>query len=339
MVVWRGAIAESRHRVHAMACDSDGRVLFDGGGVDTTFRSAAKPFQLLPMVERGHASRWGWSDEQLAVMAASHAGSAYHVALVSGILERIGLDPGHLACGFHEPLDPESRAAVLRDPGLRSTLYNNCSGKHAGMLCLAKSEGWPIEGYEHADHPVQRLMRETVAEMCGLPPDDLHIAIDGCGVSVFGLSLLGMARAYARLAAAPSDNGARNLALARIRDAMRAHPRAVGGEGRFDTALMEVTGGRIVSKGGAEGMQCMALTDRGVGIALKTEDGQSRASSPAALAVLEALGALAPEELEALDAWRRPVVRNHAGTEVGRIEVRVSRDAPVDVAGMAGGAR
>lgn len=324
MMVWRGAIAESRHRVDAIVCDPDGRIVFDGGAITTTFRSAAKPFQLLPLVERGHAAHWGWSDEQLAIMAASHAGSAYHVALVAGILERLGLDERNLECGFHEPFDPASRATVVCDPEQRSAIYNNCSGKHAGMLCLAKSEGWPVEGYTHADHPVQRLMRQVVAEMSGLEPEQLEVAVDGCGVSVFGLPLAGMARAYARLAAAPADDGDRNRALARIRRAMQSHPRAVSGQGRFDTALMEATAGRVLSKGGAEGMQCIAVPGRGIGIALKVEDGQARASAPAALAVLEALGVLEPEELEALDAWRCPVIRNHAGTVVGRIEVRVT---------------
>jgi L-asparaginase II len=327
MVVWRGAIAESRHRVDAIVSDPEGRIVFDGGAITTTFRSAAKPFQLLPLVERGHAARWGWSDEQLAIMAASHAGSAYHVALVAGILERLGLEARHLECGFHEPFDPASRASVVCDPEQRSAIYNNCSGKHAGMLCLAKSEGWPVEGYTHADHPVQLLMRRVVAEMSGLEPEQLEVAVDGCGVSVFGLPLAGMARAYARLAAAPSAVGERNQALARIRRAMQTYPRAVSGEGRFDTALMEATGGRVVSKGGAEGMQCVGLPGRGVGIALKVEDGQARASAPAALAVLETLGVLESEELAALDAWRRPVIRNHAGTVVGRLEVHITNGA------------
>lgn len=335
--VWRSSILESRHRIEAVVADSEGRLHAATAEprLVTSFRSSAKPFQLLNLVERGHADRFGFSDEELAVMAASHTGSEHHRRLVTGILERVGLSESRLACGFHEPVDPEALAWVRAHPHASSPLFNNCSGKHAGMLCLARSEGWPVEGYERADHPVQRLMRETVAELCGLEAEDLEIAIDGCGVCVFGLPLAGMARAYARLAAASDADGDRNRALARIRAAMQAHPRAVGGDGRFDTALMEATRGRVISKGGAEGMQCLALPDRGIGIALKAEDGQARASAPAALAVLEALDALEPAELEVLDAWRRPVIRNHAGTEVGRIEARLQRGSGRGVAGGA----
>ena len=143
VVVRRGDIPESRHRVQAALSNPGGALEAETAEphLITTFRSAAKPFQLLPLVERGHAERWRWSDEELAVMAASHTGSAYHVRQVTGILERLGLSPAHLACGYHEPLDPESRVLLAADPGARSPLYNNCSGKHAGMLCLALSEG------------------------------------------------------------------------------------------------------------------------------------------------------------------------------------------------------
>src|SRR5439155_8493380 len=206
VVVSRGAIAESRHCVRVVVCPistSGAATQAPGARNDTadpvtSFRSAAKPFQLLPLVERGHAERWGWSDEQLAVMSASHTGSAYHAALVRGVLERIGCTEANLACGYHEPLDEASRAHLAAHPEDRTPIWNNCSGKHAGMLCLARSEQWPIAGYELAAHPVQQLMRRTVAEMCGMQPGELVVAIDGCSVSVFGLPLSAMAQAYAR---------------------------------------------------------------------------------------------------------------------------------------------
>jgi L-asparaginase II len=328
VLVWRGAIPESRHRVQAAVSDPAGRLEAgtEQADVFTTFRSATKPFQLLPLVERGHADRWRWSDEQLAIMSASHTGSRAHLDLVSGILDRLGLSDRHLACGFHEPLDPGS----LAHPEDRSALYNNCSGKHAGMLCLALSEGWPLEGYERPDHPVQQLMRHTVAELCGVSPESLAVAVDGCSVSVFGLPLAGMARAYARLAAAAPDGDQRERALSRIRGAMCAFPRAVGGEGRFSTVLMEATRGRLVAKGGAEGLECVGLPARRLGVALKCEDGQVRGIAPATLALLEQLGELKDDELERLAASRRPVITNHAGLEVGALEalVRVLAPAP-----------
>ena len=322
VIVWRGAIAESRHRVQAAVCDADARLeaATVQAGIVTTFRSAAKPFQLLPLVERRHADRWGWSDEQLAVMAASHTGSPEHIALVTGILDRLGLTEGHLACGYHEPLDPISLEHLRSHPEARSSVYNNCSGKHAGMLCLAVSEGWPVEGYHLPDHPVQRAMAQSVAEVCGVGMESLVTAVDGCNVPVFGLPLVAMARGYARLAAATPDGDAREVALDRIRRAMCAHPKAVGGDGRFSTVLMQRTGGRMVAKGGAEGLECVGLPARRLGLAVKCEDGQGRGLAPATLGVLEHLGALSPDERSGLEEWRRPIMTNHAGREVGTLE-------------------
>ena len=328
--VRRGAIPESRHRVQAAVSDPAGRLSAgteQAAGV-TTFRSAAKPFQLLPLVERGHADRWGWSDEELAIMAASHTGSPAHVERVAGILDRLQLTDRHLACGFHEPLDPVSLAHVRAHPEARSALYNNCSGKHAGMLCLALSEGWPVAGYERPDHPVQQLMKRTVAEVCGVAAESLAVAVDGCSVSVFGLPLSGMACGYARLAAASADGDPRERALGRIRGAMCAFPRAVGGEGRFSTALMEETRGRLVAKGGAEGLECVGLPAQRLGIALKCEDGQARGVAAATLALLEQLEALSRVELERLARLRRPVITNHAGHEVGVLEAAIRVLAP-----------
>jgi L-asparaginase II len=323
--VWRGTILESWHRVQAAVCDADGRLEAGTERPDlvTTFRSAAKPFQLLPLVERGHAARWGLTDEHLAVMASSHTGSSYHLRLVGELLERLGLGDEHLACGYHAPIDAEALAEVLAHPERRSAIHNNCSGKHAGMLCLALSEGWPVRGYERADHPVQQLMRVTVAEICGLAPEALAVAVDGCSVSVFGLPLSAMARGYARLAQAGSDGEGRQRALRRIRDAMAAYPVAVGGAERFSTVLTERTGSRLIAKGGAEGLECVAIARRGLGVAVKSEDGQARGVAPATIAVLEHLGELEPAERSTLAEIARPVVVNPAGLEVGSLEVVV----------------
>ncbi len=319
----RGEIVESRHRVEFACVRADGQAAEQTAdpGFVTTFRSSAKPFQLLPLVERGHAERWGFTDEELAVMSASHTGSAYHLGLVEGILERLALEPRHLACGYHDPEDPASLARIRSGTSAPGPLYNNCSGKHAGMLALARSEGWPVEGYQRPEHPVQQLLQRSVAEVCGVDPDSMPTAVDGCSVVVFALPLAAMARGYARLAAAARRPGpdARSRAMGRIAAAMMAHPRAVGGEGRVGTALMEATGGRMVAKGGAEGLQLVGLVDRGVGVAVKVVDGASRAAGPAVVAVLERLGALSDEELVRLEPVRRPRVRNAAGLDVGEI--------------------
>lgn len=324
VLVWRGEIPESRHAVQFVLADAEGAAIEASATPDvvTTFRSAAKPFQLLPLVERGHADRWGFDDEQLAVMAGSHTGSAHHVALVRGILDRLGLGPDHLVCGYHDPDDPESLLQIRDGRIAQSPLYNNCSGKHAGLLALARSEGWPVEGYSRPEHPVQQLLLRTVAEVCGVAPESVRTAVDGCSVVVFALPLRAMARGYARLASAMRDRptDGRLAALARIGNAMRTHPRTVEGDGRVSTALMEATEGRLVAKCGAEGLQLVGIPERGLGLALKCVDGATRATGPAIVEVLGRIGVLSSKEANRLASLRRPLVRNAAGLEVGHIE-------------------
>jgi L-asparaginase II len=327
--VIRGDILESRHHCEAAVCDAEGRLHAgtEHPSVVTTLRSAAKPFQLLPLIERGGAERWSLRDEHLAVMTSSHTGSAHHRALVREILERIGLTPQHLVCGYHDPLDPDALAEVRLDPALRSSLYNNCSGNHAGMLALARAEGWAPEGYHRPEHPVQQAILRAMADLAG-PGAELRTATDDCGVPVFATSLSVMARLYALLAGAREQDERREQALARIRRAMMAHPQAVGGAQRFGTRLMEALPGRIVAKGGAEGLECLGLTERGWGVAVKCEDGANRGAGPATIALLEQIGIARPAERNALESLRSPALRNHAGLEVGHLEARLEVATP-----------
>lgn len=328
VVVVRGEIAESRHRVCCVATDAAGtvRATSTEGELVTSFRSAAKPFQLLPFVERGHADALCCSEPELAIMAASHSGSREHVALVRGLLERMGLEPRHLACGYHDPQDAESLADVRRDPSRCDPVYNNCSGKHAGMLAFCLAEGWPVNGYERPGHPLQQLLLRTVAECCGMPPGSVLTGIDGCSVPVFGLPLAHMARGYARIAEAITRGGgeARGRALERIGRAMMAHPLVVEGAGRIATDLMRSAPGRIVAKTGAEGLLLVADATRAEGIAIKAEDGAMRAMGPAAVELLETLGVLGPAEIGMLGVHRRTPVTNAAGHAVGWLEAHVS---------------
>jgi L-asparaginase II len=331
VVVRRGAIAESRHALEVAVVDADGRVVAATTHPDhqTTFRSSAKPFQLLPLVERGHAERWGFTDEQLAVMAASHTGSRRHMDVVSSILDRLHLGPAHLACGIHPPKDPSSLRGWEAQPQGRSTLSNNCSGKHAGMLALAKSEGWAIRGYERSGHPVQRLMRETIAQVTGVRAEDLVPVVDGCSVWSFALPLEAMARAFARASGAVPGGGSRDRALHRIRTAMMAHPDLVGGEGELSTILMKAAPGALLAKGGAEGVECVGVVARRWGIAIKCLDGASRALGPAMVALLKRLDVLDDKVLERLRETARPVLKNHAGLEVGTLKVHLQQ--PIEI--------
>lgn len=326
VLVVRGAIVESRHRVRVVAARPEGDAHAASAHPErvTSFRSAAKPFQLLPFVERGHADALKVTERELAIMAASHSGSRAHLAIVRELLDRLGIAPHFLACGFHDPMDAESLEDLRRDPALRGPLYNNCSGKHAGMLAMCRAEGWPLEGYERPDHPLQRLLLRTVAECCGVTPESILTGVDGCSVPVFGLPLQAMATGYARIAQAMVGGGSpRATALRRIGRAMTAHPVVVEGEGRLATDLMRVTGGRVLAKSGAEGLLLLADPTRNEGIAIKCEDGAMRALGPAAVELLEVLGTLDRAESEGLSAHRRPPVANAAGAVVGHLEARV----------------
>ena len=277
--VTRCGTTESIHRVHVAVADARGRLI--GGCGDPAqvafYRSAAKPFQALPLVEDGVVERFGFTREELALCCASHNAEPEHLALAQSMLARTGLDERALACGPHPSLRPE-RARELWARGVRlRAVHNNCSGKHAGMLALAVARGWPPEGYLERGHPVQLRMLAEIARWTGVAASELVTGTDGCGVVTFALSLAEMAASFARFTAA-ADAGD---PAARIVAAMTGHPFAVAGTGRTCTAVMQRLGGRVFVKTGAEGVYCGGVRGRGLGFALKVEDGARRASDMA----------------------------------------------------------
>lgn len=322
----RGDVRESFHRIHAAVrgpgdspeeADAVGVSLGDPSRV-TFLRSCAKPLQALPLVDDGVADRFGFSDEELAVCCASHSGEPEHLERVRSILSRIGAEAGALECGVRAPLRTEVAEEVLRSGEEYGPLHNNCSGKHAGMLALARHEGWEASGYSEGEHPVQRRMTAEMARWSGVDEEETETATDGCGVVTFAYSLDTTARIFARVARAGAEGAA---GPARIVQAMTGHPFLVGGTARLDTALMEVAGDRLFVKSGAEGMVCVGLPSRELGIALKVEDGGDRAAGPALLALLGELGVLDDEELDALLTRDRIVVTDTRDRAVGRLAV------------------
>lgn len=315
----RSGTVESRHRVHVAVSDPSGRLLATSGRPDflTYYRSAAKPLQALPLVEDGAADRLNLDPDELAVCCASHNAEPEHLERVGSVLDRAGLGPDALECGPRPPLGREVRDRLLREGTPFGPLHNNCSGKHAGMLALAVARGWPTAEYVRADHPVQRRMASEVVRWTGLREGEVRTGTDGCGVVCFAVPLTAMAASYARFAAAASRGEA---GPARIVDAMTDRPFLVAGTGRLDSALMEAAGGRLFAKTGAEGVHCAGLTERGLGVAIKVEDGARRAAEPALLRVLELMDVPTREERDALASYRRPVVRNARDEEVGSIE-------------------
>ncbi|MDI7246126.1 MAG: asparaginase [Bacillota bacterium] len=320
--VTRGPIVESVHRADVAVTDSAGRVLFWVGdpGKVTYWRSSAKPIQAVPVIETGAAERFAFEDREIAVMCASHSGEDVHIRTVAGILRKLGLTDSVLACGVHPPLDGGSAKNLLACGVAPWQLHCNCSGKHAAMLAVAVHMGYPIEGYFRPDHPVQRLMLREVSLFAGVPEDAIAIGVDGCGVPVFGLPLAAMARAFATLVRPDRlPGGAAATGARRVSGAMRAYPYMVAGRSRLTTALMEVAGDRLVAKSGAEGVYCIGVLDRGIGVAVKIEDGNARAAGPVVLEVLARLGVLDERHLQALAAHHHPHVLNHRGDIVGEI--------------------
>jgi L-asparaginase II len=318
VIVTRGSGIESRHRVHAVVVEASGRVVTNARDplTVTMWRSCAKPFQVIPLLTSGGFDEFGWGDDELALACASHGGEPEHVAIAESMLRDLGLEEGDLACGPHEPLSPRG-ARIVRESGARPTrLHNNCSGKHAAMLARAHFAGWPLAGYERDGHPVQAGALEEVASWTAVPSDTILRAIDGCGVTVFGLPLQAMARAYARLA----DGAVRGDEVpSRITRAIATRPFLFGGTDRFDSLVVEETDGRVIPKVGAEGVHSVAILDPPLGIAVKVEDGAARAQYPAVVRLLQHLGAL-PEQLSPrLAEYARTRVRNTRGEVVGEL--------------------
>jgi len=326
--VRRGHHVESVHRGSIAVVNTRGEILAAAGDPDcyTFMRSSAKPIQALAVVESGAYEAFGLSQRELAIMCASHSSEAYHVETVRGILAKLGLDESHLACGTHFPTHAPSAHALLREGRKPTAVHSNCSGKHSGMLALAKHMGWRLDDYWREDHPVQKLCLENIAAVSTYPLSKIGVAKDGCGVSVFALPLCYMAKAFARLAS-PDDPAfrfppARVKAAILVAQAMRAHPEMVGGTDRFCTALMRAA--PVVAKGGAEGVYCFGVPGRGIGCALKIDDGGSRATYPAAIRVIEHLGLLTPEGAVALESFRRPTNTNNRGDVIGVTEAILS---------------
>ena len=301
----RGSVLESRHRVHVAVVDASGKLVAQAGdsAYRTFWRSAAKPFQALPLVEDGVVERLGLTRQDLALACASHSSEPAQVALVREFLQRVGCTERDLMCGPHRPLS-DAVAKDYETRGVRLTaVSSNCSGKHTGMLALAKHHGWPTQFYARAEHPVQQRCLTSVSQFTDVPPNAIGVAVDGCGVACFALPIRNMALAYARL------DGP-------ILEAMMLHPELLAGEGRPCTEMMRAHPGRVVTKVGAEGVYSALLVREGLGVALKVEDGHSLASALAIAAVLAELG-LKPQPASLLE---KPIT-NSRGETVGEMRV------------------
>ena len=316
----RGAMVESRHRGAFAVVDVEGRVVASAGDTERPIyaRSAIKPLQAIPLVESGAAEAFGLGDGEIALACASHRGEPRHVETVTAWLARIGCSVADLECGTHPPSDPKALAELLGARGTPNAAHNNCSGKHAGFLTLARHLGLPTEGYIRFEHGVQQRVLGTLESMTGLDLGGASRGVDGCGIPVIAVPLGNLALAMARLADPADQPEPRQAACARIRAAMAAEPFMISGTGQFCTRVISETGGRALVKTGAEGVFCAALPgalpERGLGIALKIDDGTGRAAEVAMAGLLARFGLL-----EAAHELCAPRLSNRAGAVVGAL--------------------
>jgi L-asparaginase II len=327
--VQRGAIVESRHRGHIVAVEPDGNVVAYLGAPETVtyLRSSSKPHQAIPLLASGAADHFGFTEEEIALACASHNGEEIHLRIVSSMLEKIGLTAAALKCGAHEPYGRDAAEELRRKGEAPSVLHNNCSGKHAGMLALSLFLNAPIETYDEPEHPVQKAIAKVIADFSGVPLEDIAVGVDGCGAPVFGVTVGGMARMYARLVAPEVGFSAEVVnACRRIVPAMTNHPELIGGkQDRLDTAMMKATKGALVSKVGAEGVYTAGIVPserwpRGLGLAIKIEDGDDHRARPTVvIEALTQLKVLTDESLEAVSRYAFFPVTNRRGDVVGEV--------------------
>jgi L-asparaginase II len=325
----RGRIVESVHFGAAAVVDSHGNLMASLGDSNlvTFLRSSAKPFQVLPFIERGGAEKFGLTAREISLMCSSHSGTDEHVEMVKGLQAKVGVTVNDLLCGMHYPIH-EPTADAMKVRGEVPTPYrHNCSGKHTGMLAHARLRNAPLENYLDFDHPVQKSILQAFADMCVIPTEKVELGIDGCSAPNFAVPLYNAALGYARLCDPHDLAPARAAACQTISTAMMAHPDMVGGPGRFDTALMRVGQGRILVKGGAEGFQSVGLLpgalgagSPGIGIAIKVSDGDpsDRARTGVAMAILQALGALNQAQLDELSSFGPQIqLQNYRKLDIG----------------------
>jgi L-asparaginase II len=320
--VLRGSLVESRHRGAVAVADADGAAVLAIGDVTTPIfpRSAVKALQALPLVESGAADAFGFGDEELALACASHSGEPGHVTGVTRMLAKAGLDAAALRCGAHWPM-AQPVAMVARTTGEPSALHNNCSGKHAGFLCVACAMGIDHVDYWRPQHPVQREVRAELENLTGAALSDDRCAIDGCSVPTWAIPLENLARAFAKFATGQGLAPERARAAARLRAACAQKPWHVAGTGRFCTEIMQLFGAKVFVKTGAEGVYCGALPEQGLGIAIKCDDGAGRAAQAIMAAIIARFLPLNDAERAALARFERPTLRNWNGFEIGALRV------------------
>lgn len=319
--VIRGGLVESRHRGALAVVDADGGIVLALGEIDRPVfaRSAVKGLQAIPLIESGAADRFGLAGAEIALACASHSGEPEHAAAAASMLRKAGRDAACLECGAHWPMGDHAARALAGDGGKPGPLHNNCSGKHAGFVCVACAMEQDPAGYVTPEHAVQVEVRATLEAMTGAAHQTQMRGVDGCSIPAYAVPLRALALGFARFGTGHGLAPVRASAARRIREAVAANPFMVAGTRRFDTVAMEVLRERAFIKTGAEGVYCGTLPDQGLGIALKIDDGAGRAAEVAMAALLLRFLTLDAAAGAALEGLAQPTLRNWNGIMVGEL--------------------
>lgn len=319
----RNGHIESEHFGQVVLCHADGRIehAFGDPDIATFMRSSAKPFQAITVLQTGAADKFGWTEEEIALVCASHHAEPDHLAGVRSILAKAGLTEDDLQCGPHPPIHVPSRDALIKAGQSPTRIHNNCSGKHAGMLSACVAAGWDTKTYLQTDHPLQQMNAKNVARFAGVEGEKIPTGTDGCGVPTFYLPIREMAVMYAQLASEAKNLEDLHQSSARVSHALRAYPRMVSGTDQFTAVFGKHVGFRAFSKGGAEGVIGVGIPELSMGLAIKSSDGSSRAL---AIVVCRVLAELLPDlNWDAIRAAVNPPIKNTLGESVGTIEAAI----------------
>ncbi|SCA56773.1 L-asparaginase II [Candidatus Terasakiella magnetica] len=322
--VTRGDTLESQHRGAFCVCDNAGNVILSQGDIDLPIfpRSSIKAIQALAMMECGAADAFDFSDEEIALSCASHGGEVQHTGVAQSMLNKMGLTKELLQCGSHWPMNEEAGRSLAMEGETPSPLHNNCSGKHSGFLAYLKHMKVTPKGYTEIDHPLQQAIKAALEEVCEVNLDDAPVGIDGCDIPTWALPLKNLAWGFAKYATPEqSFSNERASAVKRLTHAIFAHPYMVAGKERYDTTLMTAFKGKVFVKIGAEGVFTAFVPERGLGIAVKCDDGAFRGAEHILTAVLEDLGVLSKDDFikAGVEDLYATQLKNRKGKTVGEV--------------------
>ena len=315
----RSGVVESQQRGMVCVMDQDDVVLYRAGNIERVVfpRSALKYMQVLPFLESGAAEHFGITDEEIAVMCASHNAEPPHLKAVRSILAKAGLSEADLNCGAHAPMSKDAAEALVKKGESPTQIHNNCSGKHAGFLALAKFLDAPLENYLSPEHPVQVLVREAITDLCQIPPREMVWGIDGCSAPNYGMPLRNLAIGFLGLTLEHPDHPKRTTACKRVIQAVSTFPFMVAGTDRYCTDMMNICAPQIIGKLGAAGIYCLAFPEHKIGVAIKMEDGATGPQYNVVQKLISEVRMNSKSKLEPLEKYYQTPIHNYNGMLTG----------------------